>query len=124
MKLRFRNNSVRLRVNRREVEALVEGRVLEEQISFPRNSRIAYTLQSSSNPAGEASFEAGTIRISAPAYQVNNWASTDTVGIYFELPANGSSLKVAIEKDLECVDGSPEEYDPEAFPRAESSKTC
>ena len=42
---------------------------------------------------------------------------------YFDLPADRSVLTVAIEKDLECVDGPPEEKDPEAFPRA-IEKAC
>ncbi len=37
--------------------------------------------------------------------------------MYFELPANGTVLKIAIEKDLECIEGALEERDPEAFPR-------
>ena len=62
------------------------------------------------------------IRVLAPQQQVEEWANGGSIGMYFEFPANGSSLKVAIEKDLECVDGPPEEQDPEAFPRADNSK--
>ena len=122
MKLRFRNNSVRLRVNQREVEGLAAGAVLEEQVVFPGDARFSYVLQSSSSVAG-ASFEAGVIRVSAPRAQVSQWAQSEDVGMYFELPADGTSLKVAIEKDLECVDGPPEERDPHAFPRADD-KNC
>lgn len=122
MKLRFRKNSLRLRVNQREVKGLVSGAVLEEQIVFPGDSRICYTLQSSSAAVAEASFRQGVIRVVAPHEQVEEWANGESIGMYFEFPANGTSLKIAIEKDLECVDGPPEEKDPEAFPR--SSKQC
>jgi hypothetical protein len=54
---------------------------------------------------------------------ISNWAHSDSVGIYFEIPANGARLQVAIEKDLECVDGPPEERDPDAFPRS-VGKVC
>ena len=123
MKLRFRDNSLRLRVNRREVEGLASGAVLEEQVLFPGDARISYTLQTSSDTVAEASFEDGVIRVLAPRQQVSDWASGGSVGMYFEFPASGTSLKVAIEKDLECVDGPPEEYDPDAFPRG-SGKNC
>jgi hypothetical protein len=43
--------------------------------------------------------------------------------MYFDVAADGASLRIAIEKDLECVDGPEEERDPEAFPRG-ISKNC
>ncbi len=123
MKLRFRNNSLRLRVNQREVEGLASGALLEEQVLFPGDGRISYTLQSSSAAAPEASFRHGVISVLAPQQQVDEWASSGSIGMYFDFPANGTSLKVAIEKDLECIDGPPEEQDANAFPRGES-KNC
>jgi len=64
------------------------------------------------------------IRVAAPSTEVKDWAANDaSLGIYFDLPANGSVLKIAIEKDLECVDGPEEERDPDAFPR-EALKIC
>lgn len=123
MKLRFRNNSLRLRVNRVEVDDLAAGAVLEQQIHFPGDARMAYILEASHGASPDASFHDGVIRISAPQDQVRDWAASDSVGIYFELPANGASLRIAIEKDLECVDGPPEEQDPHAFRRS-ISKNC
>lgn len=119
MKLRFRSNSLRLRLNRREVERLSAGAVLKEEVHFPGDGMIAYILESAPHSSPEASFHEGTIRIAAPRNQVENWAAGDSIGIYFDLPANGVVLRVAVEKDLECVDGPPEERDPDAFPRAD-----
>lgn len=123
MKLRFRNNSLRFRVNQREVKGLASGAVLEEQIVFPGDGRISYSLQSSSSGQADASFEQGVIRVLAPQQQVEEWANGEAIGMYFEFPANGTPLRLAIEKDLECVDGPPQEQDPEAFPR-EYGKKC
>ncbi|MBV8070643.1 MAG: hypothetical protein JO270_12105 [Acidobacteriaceae bacterium] len=122
MKLRFRGNGVRLRLNRREVESLAAGCALEEQVVFPGEQRFAYTLQS--GPAAEAgvSFEGGRLQVLAPQRQITEWADGTDIGLYFAFPANGSILRVAIEKDLECVDGPAEERDPDAFPR--SVKGC
>jgi hypothetical protein len=122
MKLRFRENSLRLRVNRREVEALASGAVLTEHVHFPGEASISYVLEPSTQPVPGASFEQGTIRVSAPRGLVRQWAADDSIGIYFELPANGAELKIAIEKDLDCIDASGEERDPDAFSR--SSKNC
>jgi hypothetical protein len=117
MKLRFRNNSIRLRVNRHEVEGLASGVTLEEQIHFPGDARIAYILESSGEETPDVSFSQGIIRVAAPQSKLKDWASSDAVGIYFELPTESAALRVAIEKDLECGDGAPEERDPDAFPR-------
>ena len=123
MKLRFRKNSLRLRVNRSEVEGLASGAVLEEQVHFPGDARISYTLQSSANGPPEASFRQNVIRVLAPERQVSEWAHGESIGMYFEFPVNGTALKVAIEKDLECMDGPPEERDADAYSRA-PGKNC
>jgi hypothetical protein len=122
MKLRFRQNSLRLRVNQREVDELASGIALEEDVSFPGNSRMRYILEPYGQHTAAASFEGGVIRVSAPGNDVKQWANSEAIGMYFDLPADGSVLRVAIEKDLECVDGPPEERDPDAFPR--SDRAC
>jgi hypothetical protein len=122
MKLRFRQNSLRLRVNRREVEGLTKGLALEEHVHFPGDTHLGYVLESAPSAGPQIEFEGGTIRVAVPSVTIQDWASTDAIGIYFDLPANGSVLKVAIEKDLECVDGAPEERDVDAYPR--SGKNC
>lgn len=121
MKLRFRKNSLRLRVNRHEVANLASGATLEEAIVFPGDARLVYMLERSDAKEAEASFTAGVIRILAPQHGVSEWATTDQIGMYFEVGANGSALKIAIEKDLECLDGPLDERDPDAFARSETS---
>lgn len=118
MKLRFRKNSLRLRLNRREAESLAAGSTLEEKIHFPGDATMSYVLEPVSSARPDASFQNGVIRIGAPQAQLQTWAGTDSIGMYFDFPANGSALKVAIEKDLECVDGPEDERDPHAFARS------
>lgn len=122
MKLRFRNNSLRLRVNRPEVENLAAGGALEERVEFPSGARLAYILESSPGPAPSASFQDGVIRVSAPDWQIKDWARGEAIGLYFQV-AGARALHVAIEKDLECVEGSSEEHDPHAFART-TGKNC
>jgi hypothetical protein len=123
VKLRFRKNTLRLRVNQREVEDLAAGNRLEEVVHFPADARLAYILSPCQGDEPAASLESSTIRISAPQAAVKRWATSEEIGLYFEVPANGTSLQVAIEKDLECLDGPPEEQDPYAYPR-EVGKSC
>ena len=123
MKLRFRSDALRLRVNRREVEALAAGDVLEERVYFPGNQHLTYRLESSQNISPSAQLDGNIIRVLAPRSEVQQWARTDEIGMYFDLPAESRVLKVSIEKDLECVDGPEDERDPYAFERR-SVRTC
>jgi hypothetical protein len=123
MKLRFRENGLRLRVNRQEVENLAAGGSLEERVDFPGGASLAYVLESSSVAAPGVTFRDGVIRVSAPDWEVKDWARTDAIGLYFHVAAGQKRLKVAIEKDLECVEGPVEERDPDAFPRR-AGKIC
>jgi hypothetical protein len=121
MKLRFRQNSLRLRLNRLEVERLASGAELWEEVHFPGNGRMIYGLRAGSENIPAASFRDGTISVVAPITLIDRWAAGEEVGMYFDLPAEGSRLAIAIEKDLECLDGPIEERDPDAFPRAAES---
>jgi hypothetical protein len=123
MKLRFRNNSLRLRVNRPEVENLAAGGAVEERVDFPGGARLAYILESSPESAPSASFQDGVVRVSAPGWQIKDWARGEAIGLYFHVSGEGAELRVAIEKDLQCVEGPAEERDPDAFARA-AGKNC
>jgi hypothetical protein len=121
VKLRFRNNSLRLRVNRPEVESLAAGGSLEERVDFPGGACLSYVLESS--PEAAATFRDGVIRIAVPDWQIKDWARGEAIGLYFQIAANESPLRVAIEKDLECKDEPVGDRDPEAFPRI-PGKNC
>jgi len=110
MKLRFRHNSLRLRVNQREVEMLADGKTLREQVAFAGGVTLDYSL--SANAKNSADFDGRAIRVTAP---LTEWARGGDIGFYFEVEPG---LKVAIEKDLECIDGPEDEKDPHAYPRS------
>lgn len=118
MKLRFRKNSLRLRVNQQEARSLASGVALQEQVHFPGNATLSYVLEPLAGAATNASFDHGIIKIGAPQEQLRRWADDDSIGIYLDFAAGGATLTVAIEKDLECVDGPEEERDPFAYPRS------
>ena len=106
-----------LRLNRPEVENLAAGGSLEERVDFPGGGQLVYVLESSADPAPSVTFRDGVIRVSAPDWELKDWARTDAIGLYFHAPAGKNPLKVAIEKDLECMEAPAEERDPQAFAR-------
>jgi hypothetical protein len=121
MKLRFRENSLRLRLNQVETRALAAGETLSEHVQFPGNSKLAYTLIAREQSVADTTFRNNLIAIAIPRQFVQRWAESEEVGMYFDLPAGAGVLRVAVEKDLECVEGPEEERDPDAFPRLKSA---
>jgi hypothetical protein len=117
MKLRLRGNSIRLRLNRRDVDELASGNALEERVFFPGSARLSYALEPRIDDGAGACFDGGAIRIAVPSVVVSEWARSEEIGLYYDFAAGEQQLKVAIEKDLECLHGPEEEQDPEAFPR-------
>jgi hypothetical protein len=115
MKLRFRQNSLRLRVNRQEAAMLAAGQELAERVTFGGGATLDYVLTPSAGFEQAAEFDGKLIRVTAP---LGEWARGTEIGFYFEVEPG---LKVAVEKDLECVDGPADEKDPDAFPR---NKAC
>ena len=124
MKLRIRANTLRLRLNQKEVEALAAGEVLREKIDFPGSTALSYTLITAPSGDAQATFDNNSVHITAPRVPLMNWVSSDEVGIYFTLQTGEKPLKISIEKDLACIDGPEEERYPHAFPRELSEKVC
>jgi hypothetical protein len=116
MKLRFRKNSLRLRVNQEEAAMLASGEELVESVIFPGGAALGYVLASPPGAIKAAEFDGKIISVTAP---LHDWVKSAEIGFYFEVEP---SLKIAIEKDLECVDGPEDEKDLHAFRR--TSKAC
>jgi len=132
MKLRFRKNSLRLRLNQKEVADLAAGRAIEEQVVFPGDAVFRYRIEASPVATEtSAEFSGGCISITIPGQSAIHWLGVEDIGLYYSLPSNGDALSpawnrdrngvaaldIAIEKDLECIDAPPAERDPDAYPR-------
>lgn len=113
MKLRFRGNSLRLRLNQREVSSLAGGESIEEQVAFSKGGALVYRLVPAPASVYGATLAGNTIIVSIPSPELEQWRNTPGIGLYYQ----DGPLTIAIEKDLECTDGPVEERDPYAFPR-------
>ena len=126
MKLRIRDNSVRLRLTRGEVDAVQETGVIRSQTGFPGGREFRYCVESSPasvNPA--AFFSDNEITIRLPETMVLAWATTDQVSMQGEqVLDDGSKLQILVEKDFACLaphDGE-DESDMFAHPDADGSQ--
>ncbi len=117
MKLRFRKNSLRFRLNQVEVIRLASGEKLIEEIWFPGADRpFRYSL----GVRDAAAAELGSSDIAAwlSRADVIAWARSGEMELHRSIATGHDPLKLMVEKDLVCVDGPDEERDPDAFPRA------
>ena len=103
MKLRIQKNSIRLRLKQGEVEKIVAGQIIGEQTCFP-GSMLTYRLGVADGDNFSAKFDGGTMDIYVPAAEIAQWANSDQVSIFAELPAAGAEvLSILIEKDFKCL---------------------
>lgn len=114
MKLRIRDNSVRLRLMRGEVTALSRDGYVEARTPFPGGRTLTYRVESS--PASvkpEAFFSDGALSVRLPEASVLAWASSQQVSIDSEQQlADGGILSILVEKDFACL--SPREGEDES----------
>ncbi len=122
MKLRIRENTIRLRLKRAEVDQLASGKSIVEQTCFP-DSVLTYRLDVSSDGNFSASFRDGDLTISLPEAEVTQWAQNDQVSIVAEQAlGNSDALSLLIEKDFKCLAPGhhrPGEDDDDTYPHPE-----
>ena len=118
MKLRLRENSIRLRLLQSEIKQLKENGFVTEKIQFAPSQILTYTINFSTD-ANEISahFQVGEILISIPQDIAEQWVNTNQVGLETEqIIDNEKNLKILIEKDFVCVDRPMDKDNLDAFP--------
>ncbi len=117
MKLRIRDNSLRLRLTKSEVERLGElGSVMSfSELGPGFKNRLIYCIESCSlTESVQVSFETNIIRVVIPKSTARLWCFGAQVGIYAEQQMSSSPLKIIIEKDFFCLKPRTHEHENEA----------
>ncbi|SEW06418.1 hypothetical protein SAMN05428988_1707 [Chitinophaga sp. YR573] len=100
MKIRIRGNSIRYRLDKKDIEILqVEQQVSETTTIGP--AALHFTIT-----AGEPciKLEQTTTTLYVPAQQLKTWMLTEQVGFSMELPnPDNSTLQILVEKDFKCL---------------------
>lgn len=118
LKLRIRDNSIRLRLTRGEVDRLAgEGRVTST-VAFPGGARLEYAVESAADATQpDARYEHDRVQVTLPRAEVRDWAGSDRVSIAGEQPlGDGDALKILVEKDFACLAPRPGEDESDMFP--------
>jgi len=114
MKLRIRDNSIRLRLTRGEVGLLRAEGLVEACTEFPGGREFHYVLESSpASVAPGAFFSDLVMTVRVPETTALAWASTEQVSIAGEqMLDDGERLTILVEKDFVCL--APREGEDEA----------
>ena len=120
MKLRLRENSIRLRLLQSEVRRLREVGSVSERIMFGMNpaKNLTYSLHISGEAEKVyAQMTNNQIEIFLPLKMAGNWADSEEVGLY-ETQNIGDlgELEIIVEKDFVCVDRPFDDDNEDAFP--------
>ncbi len=124
MKLRIRDNSLRLRLSRSEVDAIRDVGLLRSVVHFPNGARFQYVLESSpASVAPTAQYADNVVLIKLPESAVHRWANSDEVAIASEeVVGNDGVLTLLIEKDFACLSPRDDEDESDLFVHPDAGK--
>ena len=110
MKLRIKDNSLRIRLSRTEVQHLAENGVVEASTPFA-DAEFRYAVHAVADIAElQARITPYSIELLVPAERVRRWPQNDEVGFRSTLPLPGKrELKLLLEKDFVCLDDTEED---------------
>jgi len=124
MKLRIQGNSLRLRLQRREVAELHESGRLSASLLLGTGPEGAFTyrIECHSGAGVEVLREPAGLAVRLPAAWAAELAQTDRVGVDVEIPvAPDAAVQVKVEKDYGCLSERPGEDDRDAFPNPDGA---
>ena len=118
MKLRIRDNSVRLRLMRGEVAELRSTGIVAAKTSFPGGRHLEYVVESSpANIKPQAFLSESTLTVRLPETSVLAWSGSEQVSIEAEQPLDdGGSLRILVEKDFACLAPREGEDESDMYP--------
>lgn len=105
MKLRIRDNSIRLRLTQTEVETVRADALVRGRVRFAGGNTFDYILESSpATVKPEAHFSNNALTVRIPESEILQWSTTEQVSISAEqILHGGDPLKILIEKDFTCL---------------------
>jgi len=122
VKLRIRDNSVRLRLTRGEVETLRQEGIVSARTGFPGGRDFQYVLESSPASVSLGAFLSDNVlTVRLPETTVLAWAATDQVSIEGEQLLNdGDKTTILVEKDFVCLAPREGEDESDMFPHPQA----
>ena len=117
MKIRIRDNSLRLRLTKGEVKQLANTGDVTCNTEFGHDVKFTYQIKASDQAEIIASFNENVISIIVPEEKISHWANSEEVSLRAEQNTlSAEPLRILIEKDFACLIIREGEDDSDAFP--------
>ena len=118
MKLRIRDNSIRLRLTKPEVDRVYKTGLARGRVDFAGGHAFEYIFESSpATVKPEAHMSNNVLTIRVPRMDVQQWAESERVSIRSEQDlGNGDQLDILIEKDFACLAPRDGEDETDMYP--------
>ena len=104
MKIRIKNNGLRYRLTRSEVDAFARDGLFKETLQIG-DDVLTYILQRTAEEVLSASFKNNIITMLVPEKMADEWTGTDKVGLEHKT----NDLHLLVEKDFTCLDNVNED---------------
>lgn len=116
MKLRIRDNSLRLRITQTELKTFAAEKQVKCTTNFPDGEQMNYTLRWSDDETYDARFEGGNVLATVAHSAGKKWLDDGEVSIDQDLHlTDGSSFRLLVEKDFQCLTERKEEDESDMF---------
>ena len=125
MKLRIRDNSLRLRLAKSEVASLDAGGTVEASIEFPGGAQLRYSaclLREA--PALTASFRDNVLCVVIPQDLGRAWAQSEEISLFGVVELNDAELTILVEKDFACLTPREGEDESDLYPHPEQGQAA
>lgn len=105
MKLRCTNNSIRIRIRRSEVDALMQKGHIMNAVAFAPDVQFSFSLRLGTDVDQlQAQWSDGRIDLIIPETLGQEWGQSNEVGLAARQPiGNGQMLDLLVEKDFPCM---------------------
>lgn len=103
MKIRFRKNTIRFRLDQVDIENLNKKGSCEDQISIPPNN-ILFAIHISEDSNLKIIFDPYCLKLEVPSAIIAPMLEGNQVGFECQIPGTGDSiLNILVERDFKCL---------------------
>ncbi len=122
MKLRIRDNSIRLRLTRSEVDLVRDDGLVRGRVPFAGRNNFDYVLESSpATVKPEANISNNVLTVRIPEAEIISWSDSDEVSISAsQILDCGDQLNILVEKDFACLAPREGEDETDMYPHPEA----
>jgi len=112
MKIRIRENALRIRITQLELKDLVEGKKVVSTIRFPNGTQLTYGLTPANSETTSIQYLENIISIRMGTLDMETMAKAQSVGVQSVHQAGEHTLELLVEKDFTCLHPrGAEDYD-------------